>query len=63
MNVKQLIKDLQQAPPDSEVAFQGNGMWPVSGIEIGKVPGQKVGYVLLGSTGKGFVHTPVRKAM
>lgn len=59
MTVKELIEDLQKAPADSQICFQGNGMWVVTGIEIGKMPGQKIGYVMLGSNGKGG-HDAVR---
>ncbi len=61
MTVKELIEDLKQAPENSEICFRGNGMWAISGIEIGKRAGSDVGYVMMLSTGKPYQHLPVRK--
>jgi len=61
MNVRQLIENLKKAPATSEVCFEGNGIWPISGIRIGKMPKSKVGYVKLVSAGEGFKHFPVSR--
>jgi hypothetical protein len=47
MKVQELIEKLQQAPADSEVGFCWFGNHTVSSVEIGHMPAQGRGYVLL----------------
>jgi hypothetical protein len=60
MNAAQLIEDLKQAPPDAELCFMVNGVYPVKGIIIGKMPGETTGYVQLNAGSEPFQHDPVR---
>jgi len=61
MTVQQLIEDLKQAPPESLVCFEGNGIWAVAGVEVGKMPGQQIGYVKLCAGRSYNQHNAIRK--
>lgn len=63
MLVKQLLEDLKNMDPEAAVGFVGNGTWPATGIEYGKVVGQSRGYVLLFSTmdKDPAAHSPLKK--
>lgn len=50
MIVKQLVEYLQTMDPEAAVAFEGNGMWPITGMRFGKQEKVDRGFVVLGSS-------------